>query len=115
MEAFDFLFVVPVTTAVETPTGLDFQAVDAMAVDLVVTVATVGGSETTAGAADIFVEVVLAVDLMVEVVTVAGVVAATGVASTSRTAADDATDAPLAPWLKFAAKSLKSAALTRPS
>jgi len=108
-EAFGFLFVVSMLTALETPAGLDFRAVGGAAVDLLVTVATVKAAETTAGAA-----VVLAVNSVVEVATVGFVEATAGVAGAARTAADDATDAPLAPRLKFAAKSVKSAALTKP-
>ena len=130
-EPVDFPFAI---TALETPTGLDFEAGGAAAVDLVVTVATVKGAEITAGAAVMFlaadvvevvtfgavaaaagVAVVLAVDSMVEVVTAETVTAIAGAAGVSRTTPDDATDAPLAPWLKFAASSLKSAALARPS
>jgi hypothetical protein len=86
---------------------LDFEAGGAAAVVSVVEVVAVGVVEATAGA-----EVLVAAGVaMVEVAT-AGVVEAT----TGATAAGALTTAAIStPWLKFAARSLKSAAFTRPS
>jgi hypothetical protein len=114
--------------ALGTLTSLDFSAGGAVVVELVVNFATIGVAEATAGAVVVLLAVeavvdviatdvveapagaavvLLAVEAMVEVV-VTNVVEATAGAAV-------ATAAMLAPWLKFADRSLKSAAFTKPS